>query len=86
MIQTRQINYVHVFLRGYGKKSSDTRGRSETHRGGCWGNLHERDHPEDLGINGRIILHSSYNRDEKNPGRQVAVANRFCMVATFVDS
>jgi len=38
------------------------------HRGGCWEILHEKEHLEDLGIDGKIILHSSYNRDEKIPG------------------
>ena len=41
------------------------------HRGGCWGNLHERDHLQHLGIDGRIILLSSYNRDEKFPGARL---------------
>jgi hypothetical protein len=31
-------------------------GREELHKGFWWGNLRERDHLNDLGINGRIIL------------------------------
>jgi hypothetical protein len=31
-------------------------GRVETYTGFCWGNLRERDHLEDLGLDGRIIL------------------------------
>jgi len=31
-------------------------GRGELHRGFWWGNLEERDHLEDLGLDGRIIL------------------------------
>jgi hypothetical protein len=34
----------------------DTRDRGELHSGFWWGNLRERDHLEDPGINGRIIL------------------------------
>ena len=32
------------------------RGRKELHTGLWWGNLRERDHFENLGIDGRIIL------------------------------
>jgi hypothetical protein len=30
-------------------------GRGEMHTGICWGNLRERDHLEDLNLNGRIL-------------------------------
>jgi len=32
------------------------RGRGEAYTGFCWGNLKERQHSEDPGIDGRIIL------------------------------
>jgi hypothetical protein len=31
-------------------------GRRELHRGFWWGNLKEKDHLENLGVDGRIIL------------------------------
>ena len=31
-------------------------GTGEVHRGFWWGDLRERDHMEDLGLDGRIIL------------------------------
>ena len=31
-------------------------GRGEVHAGFWWGNMRERDHLEDLGVDGRIIL------------------------------
>jgi len=31
-------------------------GTGEAYAGFCWGNLRERDHLEDPGVNGRIIL------------------------------
>ena len=39
-----------------GGACSTYEGRGELHRGLWWGNLRERDHLEDLGIDGRIIL------------------------------
>jgi hypothetical protein len=32
------------------------RKRGEMHTGFCWGDLRDRDHLEDLGVDGRIIL------------------------------
>jgi hypothetical protein len=35
--------------------------RGGMHVGFCWGNLSERDHLEDLGVDGRIILEWTLN-------------------------
>jgi hypothetical protein len=37
-------------------------GREEVHTGFCWGNLRERGHMEDLGVNGKIILNWIFKR------------------------
>ena len=34
----------------------DLLGREEVHTGFCWGNVRERDHLQDLGVDGNIIL------------------------------
>jgi hypothetical protein len=37
-------------------------GRGEVHKGFWWGNLRGRDHLEDLGVDGRIMLKWIFNR------------------------
>jgi hypothetical protein len=37
-------------------------GRGDVHTGFWWGNLKERDHLEDLAVDGRIILKSIFNK------------------------
>ena len=39
-------------------------GRGEVHTGFCWGNLGERDHLEDLGVDGRILLRRIFRKWE----------------------
>jgi hypothetical protein len=39
-------------------------GREEAHTGFWWGNLRERDHFEDIGIDGRIILRRIFRKWE----------------------
>jgi len=36
--------------------------RGETYRGFWWGNLRERDHLKDQGVNGRIILRQIFRK------------------------
>jgi hypothetical protein len=38
------------------------RERGEMRTGFCWGDLRERDHLEDLGVDGRIILKRIFKR------------------------
>jgi len=43
------------------------------HTGFCWGTLMERDHPKDLGVDGRIILNwilslQDYGRGQDSSG------------------
>ena len=47
---------------GWGGGMWDIRGRGMVHAGFWWGNLRERDHLEDLDVDGRIILKRTYNR------------------------
>jgi len=47
---------------GWGGGMWDVRGRGMVHTGFWWGNLREKDHFEDLGVDGRIILKRAFNR------------------------
>jgi hypothetical protein len=42
--------------RKFEKNEMDVWGRGEVHTGFWWGNLRGRDHLENLGVDGRIIL------------------------------
>jgi hypothetical protein len=48
--------------------SRNTYGRGELHSGIWWGNLRERDHLEDLGVDGRIISRWIFRKWEGGGG------------------
>jgi len=54
------VNYILIICTGHVVHM----GRGEVYAGSWWGNLRERDHFEDLGVDGRIILKWIFrNRD-----------------------
>jgi hypothetical protein len=49
-----QLHLLELYFPHY--KYKPLWGREEVHTGFWWGNLRERDHLEDTGVDGRIIL------------------------------
>ena len=62
LYSSSNINYVVTFRRMRWTECETNIGRREMCTGSCWGNLKERDHLEDLGID-EIILHSEDGRN-----------------------
>jgi hypothetical protein len=53
VIKSRRMRWVRHVAR---------MGRGDVHTGFCWGNLRERDHLEDPGLEGRIILRWTFRK------------------------
>jgi len=53
---------AHQYYLGDGTGHVAHMGRGEVHARFRWGNLRERDHLEDLGVDGRIILKSNFKK------------------------
>ena len=45
------------------------------HRGCWWGNLRERDHLKDLGVDGRIILIQIFKKWDGEVGKQMSCSD-----------
>jgi hypothetical protein len=51
-------------------------GRREVHTGFWWGNLRERSHLEDAGVDGRIILRWIYRKCDRGHGLDLSASGQ----------